>query len=236
MELKAVDAAYPLYGTAELAPAIGLGAALARTDGQWGAAVDAALLTRLDLKLGDVVQIGEGAFAIRAVLTREPDFGSNLFVFGPRVMVSRDGLAAAGLLQPGAFIGQSYRVRLAPDVALPEFLTGIGMQLPDAGWRVRDYTNATPSIERFLDRVTLFMTLVGLTALLVGGIGIGNAVAGYLQGKRRDRDIEVPRRAGSPRVSRSISCRSWSWRPAHRCSGSSSAGLRRSVLPGSSPT
>jgi putative ABC transport system permease protein len=183
IELKAIDAAYPLYGAVELAPAIGLDAALAKTDGRWGAVVDAALLPRLGVHLGDVIRVGDGAFEIRAVLTREPDFGSNFLVFGPRVMVSLDGLAAAGLLQPGALISQSYRVRLAPGVALPEFLSTMNEQFPDAGWRVRDYTNATPAIERFLDRVTLFMTLVGLTALLVGGVGIGNAVRGYLAGR-----------------------------------------------------
>jgi putative ABC transport system permease protein len=183
IELKAVDGAYPLYGTAELAPAMGLDAATAKTDGRWGAAVDASLLTRLGLKLGDTIRVGEGAFELRAVLTREPDFGSSFLIFGPRVMVSKDGLAAAGLLQPGAFIAQSYRVRLQPDVTLPAFLAEMSRQFPEAGWRIRDYTNATPTVERFLDRVTLFMTLVGLTALLVGGVGIGNAVRGYLAGK-----------------------------------------------------
>jgi putative ABC transport system permease protein len=183
IELKAVDAAYPLYGTAELAPAMGLDAALAKTEGRWGAAVDASLLTRLGLKLGDTIRVGEGTFRLRAVLTREPDFGSNFFIFGPRVMVATEGLAAAGLMQPGAFIGQSYRVKLAPDITLPAFLAEMNRQFPDAGWRIRDYTNATPSVERFLDRVTLFMTLVGLTALLVGGVGICNAVRGYLAGK-----------------------------------------------------
>ncbi len=34
-----------------------------------------------------------------------------------------------------------------------------------------------------IDRVALFLSLVGLTALLVGGVGIGNAVGGYIKGK-----------------------------------------------------
>lgn len=183
IELKAVDSVYPLYGSVDLNPQVGLDAALRRRDGRWGAAVDAALLGRLGLKIGDTMRIGEGEFAIRAVLTREPDFGGGLFIFGPRVMVSMDGLAAAGLLQPGALVSHAYRVRLTQGAALQPFLARVANAFPDAGWRVRDFNNAAPSVERFLERVTLFLSLVGLTALLVGGVGIGNAVRGYLAGK-----------------------------------------------------
>ena len=183
IELKAVDGAYPLYGEVALSPTQNVADALARRDGKWGAVVDAAILPRLDLALGDTIRIGDGEFTIRAVLTREPDFGGNMLIFGPRVMVDMGGLAATNLVQPGSLISHSYRVRLADGVALPSFVADIAARFPDAGWRIRDASNATPSIERFLDRVTLFLTLVGLTALLVGGVGIGNAVRGYLAGR-----------------------------------------------------
>jgi putative ABC transport system permease protein len=54
---------------------------------------------------------------------------------------------------------------------------------PEAAWRIRDTTEAAPGIGRFINRLTLFLTLVGLTALLVGGVGVGNAVRSYLEGK-----------------------------------------------------
>src|SRR6266404_1596981 len=183
IELKAVDGTYPLYGEIGLAPPQSLDDALARRDGSWGAVVDAAILSRLGIKLGDSIQIGDASFAIRAVLTREPDFGGNMLIFGPRVMVSADALAATGLLQPGALISHSYRVRLTSGTTLQAFVAEVTAAFPDAGWRIHDASNATPSIGRFLDRITLFLTLVGLTALLVGGVGIGNAVRGYLAGK-----------------------------------------------------
>ncbi len=183
IEMKAVDGAYPLYGEIALAPAQNLADALAWRDGKWGVVVDAAILRRLDLAVGDAIRIGDGEFAIRAVLTREPDFGGNMLIFGPRVMIGTAGLAVTGLVQPGALISHSYRVRLADVVSLPSFVADIEATFPDAGWRIRDASNASPSISRFLDRVTLFLTLVGLTALLVGGVGIGNAVRGYLAGK-----------------------------------------------------
>ena len=124
VEAKAVDGAYPLYGTVELAPAMPLAEALARKDGTWGAVLDPVLLERLDLKLGDTLRLGEGSFVIRATLVKEPDFAANLFIFGPRVMVAMEGLRASGLLQPGALVGYSYRVRLGPSETAKGFGAG----------------------------------------------------------------------------------------------------------------
>ena len=73
VELKGVDAAYPLFGTVALAPALALPAALARTDRVFGAAADPALLARLDLAPGARVTIGEATFELRATLQSEPD-------------------------------------------------------------------------------------------------------------------------------------------------------------------
>jgi putative ABC transport system permease protein len=183
IELKAVDGAYPLYGTVGLAPPQDLAAALARRNGRWGAVVEPALLTRLGLKIGDPIRIGEGEFTIRARLEREPDFAGTFVIFGPHVLVAEAALPSTGLLQPGALISHSYRLRLPPGTPLAAPLGRIAAAWPDAGWRVRDYTRATPTIDRFLRRITLFLTLVALTALLVGGVGIGNAVRAYLEGR-----------------------------------------------------
>ena len=72
------------------------------------------------------------------MLTREPDFGGNMIIFGPRVMIATDGLAATGLLQPGALISHSYRLRLVPGIVAPDFVDAMNARFPDAGWRIRD--------------------------------------------------------------------------------------------------
>ena len=56
--------------------------------------------------------------------------------------------------------------------------------MPDAGWEIRTRTNASPALERNIERFTQFLTLVGLTALLVGGVGVANAVKSHLDRKR----------------------------------------------------
>src|SRR5216684_3331965 len=183
VELKAVDGAYPLYGAVTLDPAQMLDAAIAKRDGHWGAVVAPGLLTRLKLHLGDPVRVGDATFILRAVLTHEPDAATGGFEFGPRVMVATAALAETGLLAPGALVGYGYRLRLPPDTDTSAWIAAVKSAFPDAGWRIREFANAAPNLQRLIGRVTVFMTLVGLTALLVGGVGVGNAVRGYLGGK-----------------------------------------------------
>jgi putative ABC transport system permease protein len=180
IELKAVGDAYPLYGAVTLDPAQSLVDALAERDGVWGAVAAPALLDRLGLKVGDIVRVGDARFQLRATLNHEPDAATGVFILGPRFIVAQSAIASTGLVVPGALIGYSYRVRLPAGTSVEVWKAALKSAFPDAGWRLRDFTNAAPTLQRLLDRVGLFLTLVGLTALLVGGVGVGNAVSGYL--------------------------------------------------------
>ena len=184
VELKAVDGAYPLYGALEFAPARDIRAALAARGALWGAAVDEGVLARLGVVQGDVLRIGEADFEIRATIRREPDRGARAFTLGPRVMISAPALAATGLVRPGSLVYHHYRVRLAPEIDTGDWIANLREAFPEAAWRLRDFSGAAPGLRRFLDRITLYLTLVGLTALLVGGVGVAGAVKNYLDGRR----------------------------------------------------
>jgi len=183
IELKAVDPAYPLYGMVALAPAQSLGGALDRRGGHFGAAVDPAILERLGLVLGDSVKIGEATLQLRAAIEREPDAAAGGLEFGPRVIVSTEALAESGLIRPGALVTYHYRLQLPRGVDPASWAARAQNAFPEAGWQIRTFDAASPGLQRLIDRVALFLTLVGLTALLVGGVGIGNAVGGYIAGK-----------------------------------------------------
>jgi len=188
VEVKAVDERYPLVGEAKLDPAMPLDSALSAQDGIYGAAVDPVLMARFDLKPGDRFAIGEAQFTVRAALTNEPDKLTIGIGFGPRVLTTIPALRATGLLQPGSLVHWLYRVRL-PESAAPDAAEQIAdqarEQFPQAGFQIRTRKRATPQIERDVDRFTQFLTIVGLTALLVGGVGVGNAVKSHLD-RRRD--------------------------------------------------
>jgi putative ABC transport system permease protein len=125
IEIKSVDSAYPLAGAVALEPPQPLAEALASRDGVPGVAADATLIARLDLKIGDRLTIGAGAFELRAELVSEPDTLAAGIGFGSRVLMSEEGLAATGLERPGVILRRIARVALGPgggvadDAALP---------------------------------------------------------------------------------------------------------------------
>ena len=186
VELKAVDGRYPLFGRVEArrddgAP-VPLAAALARAGGTWGALVDPALVERLDLEEGDALAIGGIALEVRGTIGREPDRAGSggPFGFWPRVLVSFDALAASELLREGSLVYHQYALRLAEGVRADAVQAEIGETLRDAGWQVRTFEDAAPQVRRMVERLGSFLSLVGLTALLVGGVGVGNAVRAWL--------------------------------------------------------
>jgi putative ABC transport system permease protein len=183
IELKAIEGSYPLYGSVTLDPPQPLATALAQQGGAWGAVIAPALLDRLGVKLGDVIRIGGARFTLRATLAHEPDSVSGIFELGPRVMISQDALAATGLLTPGSLVAYAYRLRLPPKSDATAVIDAAKARFPEAGWRIRSFADAAPNLQELLNRVTVFLTLVGLTTLLVGGVGIANAVESYLASK-----------------------------------------------------
>ena len=183
IELKAVDAAYPLYGTMTLAPAQDLAAALSERDGVSGAIAQPAVAERLGLKVGDKFKIGAASIELRATIERAPDTALSGFAFGPGVTVAAAALADTRLLQPGALVTYEYRLKLPPGNDAAAWASEARDKFPDAGWEIRTAGQASPMLQRFLDRIALFLGLVGITALLVGGIGIGSAVAYFVAGK-----------------------------------------------------
>ena len=188
VDVKAVDDAYPLLGTVMTVARMTLSALLARQGEAFGAAADPALLARLDLKTGDRITIGNAVVELRAALTGEPDKLAGGIGFGPRVLMSDAALRASGLLQPGSLVRWRYRLRLpataSSDGALASIEKQAQAQFPDAGWDIRTRNKATPQLERNVERFSQFLTLVALTALLVGGVGVANAVASHLARKR----------------------------------------------------
>lgn len=188
VELKAVDNVYPLYGAMALSPEMPLDEALATQGGVPGLVVEPNLLTRLGVDIGEQVRIGDTDFELRATIIREPDRVADGFALGPRAMISRAALAGTGLVQPGSLVEYHYRVRLPAAARTSEdistWVASLNERFPDAGWRVRDRSDGAPGVRRFVERVALFLSLVGLTALVVGGVGVANAVKSYLDGKR----------------------------------------------------
>jgi len=195
IQLKGVDAAYPLVGTARLADGGSLGGSLALRDGVYGLVAEKVLADRLGLARGDRVRLAGSVFEFRGVLESEPDAASGGFAMGPRVIALTEGLRRAGLFGPGTLFNTLYRLRLAGPAKLSELEAEFTRRFAAEGARWRDRRNAAPGIERFVERLGAFLTLTGLAALAIGGVGVGAAVRGYLA--RKTRSIAALRSIGA---------------------------------------
>lgn len=181
VELKAVDAAYPLVGAAELSPPGGLGAALATG----GLVADPLVLERLGATPGAPVRVGRAGFTVKAGLVDEPDRAGAAMLLAPRAMIALSRLGETGLVQPGSLLNYDLRAVLPPGVEPRALVDDLRAAFPGTGWRIRVAGEAAPQTARFLEQTTLFLSLVGLSALLVGGIGVATGVRAWLEARAR---------------------------------------------------
>ncbi len=183
--LKAVDSNYPLYGDFSISPRP-LGSELfSLRKGRYGAAVEKLFLESSGLKLGDSFRLNKAEFEIRSIILSEPDRGVGLISYGPRVMINHDALKAAGLVLPGSLVTWYHRIALRAGEDAKVVVSKIKDLFGDPGWRLRTYNEAAPDIKRTIDRLGLFLTLAGLAALLVGGVGAANSVKAYMDQRSR---------------------------------------------------
>ena len=179
IELKAVEPSYPFYGKLRAEPDDALAALF---DGNQVLAEET-LLIRLDLKIGDRLKIGQAEFKIAGVLKKEPDRAAGAFSFGPRVLISWKSLDATHLVQPGSRVTNRYLFKL-PDTLNPRAVQGeLAATFPDKTARVSTYQESQPMLRRFLRQFTMYLGLVGLIALIVGGIGVAGSVRAFLKEK-----------------------------------------------------
>ncbi len=189
VETKAVENTWPLHGTVITAPALPLPTLLAEAGGAYGAVADPLLFARLNLKVGDEITLGTQRIQLRAELVSEPDKLAGGVGFGPRLLLTEAALRASGLVQPGSLARWSYRLTLPGDPderAIQAVIDSANAAFPEAGWEARSRLNASPQFARQIERFTQFLTLIGLTALMVGGVGVANATKGFVDRRRAD--------------------------------------------------
>ncbi|MDH4187629.1 MAG: FtsX-like permease family protein, partial [Nitrospira sp.] len=189
IELKAVEPTYPLYGTITLEPAQSLDALLHPGDHHcgghrcYGAAVQESLLIRMGLSVGDQLQIGLATFLITGIVRTEPDRMANAFSLGPRVLIAQEGLQASELIKPGSRVRERYLIKTPHDLPLEPLLSELRGQLATDSARISSYRTAQPQLKQFLNQLSRYLGLIGLTALFIGGLGVATSIHAFLQDK-----------------------------------------------------
>jgi putative ABC transport system permease protein len=187
VEAKAVDGAYPLYGEVVVTEPKDAGP-IWRKPGVIVA--ERSLLERLNVGVGSTISIGDATVTIGGILGTQPDRLADRLAYGPRVLMSLDTLDRTGLIQPGSLIRWIYRLQLPGErgndrMELNTARFTIEAKFPESGFGITDWTDPAPSIRREVKRFTQFISLVGLGALLLGGIGVATAIGSYMAKKRQ---------------------------------------------------
>jgi putative ABC transport system permease protein len=178
ISVKAIDPrAYPFYGEVKLSPPQPLARALTANT----VVVSDDLLLRLNVRTGDALRIGGQDFRVAGVVASEPDRMTGSLNFGPRVMITREGLGRTGLITVGSRASERYLFRLPPagGPSVAQTRAILKRWFPEAS--IADYTQTHPIITRGLDRATTFLSLIGLIALVIGAMGVASAMHGHLR-------------------------------------------------------
>jgi putative ABC transport system permease protein len=182
---KAVSPDWPLIGQVTTQPSSQFGSLEKGADGRPGLVLDPTAAQTLKLHPGDAVTLGGVKLAFRGTIEDSPDRIADSRLFGAKAFVSLPALAGTPLVAPGGLVNFNLQVALPPGVSVPAILTALKAQFPQSIWRIRTTGDAAPDLSRFVDQAALFMTLLGLSALLVGGIGVANGVEAWLTARAR---------------------------------------------------
>lgn len=184
IDMRGVDAAYPVVGKVELSGAPDLGTALRVEDGIAGAVVEQTLLDRLNLRLGDRFTVGSTPLIARAVLISEPDRLGRGFALGPRVLTSVAVVEQTGLLTPGGLFGEAVRIALPAGRDPRKVIAEVRKDFPGTALKARDRSEAAAGAAGLIDQLEYFLAFIVLASLVAGGLGVGGAVSAYLEGRK----------------------------------------------------
>ena len=190
VELKSVDDMYPLYGKFSLEGDDDLASAIQKKQGFWGIVVDPNLSSQIGVRIGDVISIGNISARINGIIEHEPDLLSQNLVIGPRIILDEQALKESELANLGSSVQWSYRVRINENrtATSPEIIDSfrkIEERFPNAGWKISSHKFVAPDLVSNIQGFTNFLTLIGITGLVVGGVGIANAVHSLIETKHK---------------------------------------------------
>jgi len=176
VELKAVGRDYPLYGRLTTTPAAPLATLLADD----GAVVQRQVLDRLGLAVGDRLAVGAITLTIRGIVDAEPDRSVGIVSLGPRVFLSLEALERTGLVGFGSRVRYRVLLGLPATLRAHDVRAQLAREVVTPAVRVAAYDEAQPGLRRFFSQLTMYLGLVGLASLLVGGIGVAAAMAAFV--------------------------------------------------------
>jgi putative ABC transport system permease protein len=180
-ELRAVEPAFPLYGTVGLDGGLQYSHQLLRNR---GVLVRPELLTALTVNVGDQILIGKVPFTIRGVILNEPGRRVGDFSLGPRVLIDAADLPSTGLLSFGSRARRVLLVRV-PESNVQPLVRTLRADFKDEFVNARSYRATDDEIGRDFERAENYLSLVGLVIVILGGIAVSSVTRVFVHQKMR---------------------------------------------------
>ena len=179
VQVRAVSDNYPFYGVITTQPA-----------GKWSslrnqtvALVDPSLLIALNAHLGDTITLGLAKFTIAATLENVPGSAGAAEIIAPRVFIPERFLPETQLLVFGSTADYGVLARL-PEKANPDkIIDPQRAALEKMQLRARTVTQSEQNTAEAIQQLSQFIGIVGLVALLLGGVGVASGVRAFVSRK-----------------------------------------------------
>jgi putative ABC transport system permease protein len=179
VELKGIEPPFPLVGTFTLSDGRPFDFALLENK---GAVVARVLLEQLNIKVGDLIRIGEGEFQVRAVFDEEPG-GSSGFRLGPRVFIEKKAFDDAGITRNSSRVRRRILYRTSDDPTA--LVKDLREQLKGTTVNVASYREQQENLAEQFVRTENYLSLTGLLILVLGGVGVWNVARAFIEQKRK---------------------------------------------------
>jgi putative ABC transport system permease protein len=181
VQVRAVEGDYPFYGAMVSEPA---GSWAELRTGQT-VLLEAQLFEQLAIAIGDSVRLGELWFEVRGALTSLPPEISFRNALGPRVFIDAAHLPGTELLRFGSLARHEAYLRIPDNAELQRFVDRNHDRFRRASVGFDTAADQAENLGEALEALGRFLGLVGLSALLLGGLGVASAVNVFVKDKRR---------------------------------------------------
>ena len=179
VQLRALEGGFPYYGEIATDPV----EAWNRLSTGRFAVVDPAVIAQLDIEVGDTVQLGEVVFTIAGVITSSPGEVSFQSAIGPRVYIPAAYLDETGLIQFGSLVRYQAYMQIEDNQTLQDFLNRHNQLFEDNRVGYDTVAEQVDNLTDAFENMTRFLGLVGLAALLLGGVGVASAIHVFIKEK-----------------------------------------------------
>ena len=191
VQVAAVSGGYPFYGQIRTAP----GTAWTELPAGRHVIVDPSLLSTFNARVGDTLALGDARFVISGTIQSAPSEVGFRFALGPRIYIPAGFLEETHLLGFGARAQYEAFLRLRPEASAQQIADRYRAPLRPERVTLRTVADDQRSLTDVLSRLTGYLGLVALSALLLSGIGVASAVVVLI--RQRSESIAVLRCLGA---------------------------------------